>query len=119
MRTRYLVNDECYAARKPFIFAAVYQFEMQLSVFDFRQQKVPCYRCVFPQNTTVNAPSCEQAGVLGVTPGVAGMLQATEAIKLITGIGDVVSGRLFTWNLKTLQQKMLKFGLRNGCQHGQ
>ena len=119
METRYLVNDYCYAASIPFIFAAVHQFDIQLSVFDFRQPDSACYRCLFPQRETNTPLNCEQAGVLGVTPGLAGILQATEAIKLITGTGDLISGRLLNWNIKTQQQKMLKFSRRSSCQHGQ
>ncbi|WP_395374925.1 ThiF family adenylyltransferase [Marinicella sp. W31] len=119
MATRYLVNDHCYAASIPFIFAAVHQFEIQLSVFDFRHPKSACYRCVFPENDSASPPNCDQAGVLGVTPGLAGVLQATEAIKLITETGDLISGSLLSWNIKTQQQKMLKFMRRSDCQHGQ
>lgn len=94
---RYLLNDACVKLAKPLIYGAVHRFEGQVSVFDAGRQRgrAPCYRCLFPEPPPAEAaPNCAEAGVLGVLPGVIGLLQATEAIKLILGIGDSLAGRL-------------------------
>lgn len=94
---RYLLNDACVQLGKPLVYGAVHRFEGQVSVFDAGRKRgnAPCYRCLFPQPPPAEfAPNCSEAGVLGVLPGVIGMLQATEAIKLILGIGQPLSGRL-------------------------
>ena len=94
---RYLLNDACVKLGKPLVYGAVHRFEGQLSVFDAGRQRgvAPCYRCLFPEPPPPEAaPNCAEAGVLGVLPGVIGLLQATEAIKLILGIGEPLTGRL-------------------------
>ncbi|MFC0677775.1 molybdopterin-synthase adenylyltransferase MoeB [Lysobacter korlensis] len=94
---RYLVNDACVKLGKPLVYGAVHRFEGQASVFDAgrRRGQAPCYRCLFPEPPPPEAaPNCAEAGVLGVLPGVIGLVQATEAIKLILGIGDSLAGRL-------------------------
>lgn len=94
---RYLLNDACVKLGKPLVYGAVHRFEGQVSVFDAGRHRghAPCYRCLFPEPPPPEAaPNCAEAGVLGVLPGVIGLLQATEAIKLILGIGDPLSGRL-------------------------
>jgi molybdopterin/thiamine biosynthesis adenylyltransferase/rhodanese-related sulfurtransferase len=94
---RYLLNDACVKLGKPLVYGAVHRFEGQLSVFDAGRQRgvAPCYRCLFPEPPPPEAaPNCAEAGVLGVLPGVIGLLQATEAIKLILGIGEPLAGRL-------------------------
>lgn len=95
--TRYLINDACVKLGLPNVHGAVYRFEGQVSVFwpGRPQRPGPCYRCLFPQPPPPEfAPSCAEAGVLGVLPGVIGLLQATEAIKLLLGIGEPLVGRL-------------------------
>jgi molybdopterin/thiamine biosynthesis adenylyltransferase/rhodanese-related sulfurtransferase len=96
-QTRYLLNDACVHLGKPLVYGAVHRFEGQASVFDagrFRGAK-PCYRCLFPAPpSAAEAPNCAEAGVLGVLPGVIGLLQATEALKLLLGIGSPLAGRL-------------------------
>jgi len=95
--TRYLVNDACVKLRIPNVHGSVYRFEGQVSVFwPARPQRPgPCYRCLYPEPPPPQyAPSCAEAGVLGVLPGVIGLLQATEAIKLLLGIGEPLVGRL-------------------------
>ncbi|HEY0972221.1 MAG TPA: molybdopterin-synthase adenylyltransferase MoeB [Gemmatimonadales bacterium] len=94
-QTRYLTNDACVLLGKPNVFGSVFRFEGQASVFAVPGG--PCYRCLFrepPPPGTV--PTCEQAGVLGVLPGLIGMIQATETIKLALGLGDTLSGKLLT-----------------------
>lgn len=91
--TRYLVNDACVLERKPNVYASVLKFAGQLSVFS--TEHGPCYRCLFPEPPAPGTvPSCAEAGVLGVVPGLLGVLQATEAIKLLTGLGTPTVGRL-------------------------
>ncbi|MBL8263878.1 MAG: molybdopterin-synthase adenylyltransferase MoeB [Xanthomonadaceae bacterium] len=94
---RYLLNDACVRHGKPLVYGAVHRFEGQASVFDAgrRRGQAPCYRCLFPEPPPPEAaPNCAEAGVLGVLPGLVGLVQATEAIKLILGIGTSLSGRL-------------------------
>ena len=98
---RYLLNDACVKLAKPLVYGAVHRFEGQLSVFDAGRHRgeAPCYRCLFPEPPPPDAaPNCSEAGVLGVLPGVVGLLQATEAIKLILGIGDSLTGRLLQFD---------------------
>src|SRR5882724_2373410 len=95
--TRYLVNDACVLADRPFVYGAVQGFEGQASVFNWRGS--PTYRCLFPEPPEPGTvPNCAEAGVLGVLPGLIGLLQATETIKLLTGIGEPLAGKLFLWN---------------------
>ena len=94
---RYLVNDASLHLRVPVVHGSVYRFEGQASVF--RPYAGPCYRCLFPQPPPPElAPNCAEAGVLGVLPGTIGMIQATEAVKLILGIGETLAGRLLTYD---------------------
>ena len=98
---RYLLNDACVKLGKPLVYGAVHRFEGQASVFDAGRHRgsAPCYRCLFPEPPPPeSAPNCAEAGVLGVLPGVIGLLQATEAIKLLLGIGDPLRGRLLQFD---------------------
>jgi sulfur-carrier protein adenylyltransferase/sulfurtransferase len=95
--TRYLVNDACVLLGKPDVYGSIYRFEGQASVFDAR--KGPCYRCLFPEPPPPDAvPSCAEAGVLGVLPGLIGTVQATEALKLLLGMGESLVGRLLLFD---------------------
>lgn len=95
--TRYTLNDAAVRAAKPVVHASVFRFEGQLTVFV--PFEGPCYRCLYPTPPPPElAPGCSVAGVLGVVPGVMGLLQATEAIKLILGLGDPLIGRLLIWD---------------------
>jgi sulfur-carrier protein adenylyltransferase/sulfurtransferase len=95
--TRYLVNDVCVLTGKPNVYGSIFRFEGQLSVFDARHG--PCYRCLFPEPPPAGlVPSCAEGGVLGVLPGTIGTLQATEALKLILGIGQPLIGKLMIYD---------------------
>lgn len=95
--TRYTLNDACVRARMPVVHASVFRFEGQLTVFV--PFDGPCYRCLYPTPPPPElAPGCSVAGVLGVVPGIMGLLQATEAIKLILGLGEPLVGRLLIWD---------------------
>ncbi|MBI1852049.1 MAG: molybdopterin-synthase adenylyltransferase MoeB [Planctomycetes bacterium] len=95
--TRYLVNDVCVMLGKPNVFGSVFKFEGQVAVF--RPPADPCYRCLFTESPERGlVPDCGEAGVLGVLPGVVGALQATEAIKLVTGAGDLLTGRMLLYD---------------------
>jgi molybdopterin/thiamine biosynthesis adenylyltransferase/rhodanese-related sulfurtransferase len=95
--TRYLVNDAALRLGKPVIHASIFRFEGQITVFPANGS--PCYRCLYPQPPPAEeAPSCAEAGVLGVLPGIMGVLQATEAIKLVLGLGETLAGRLVVYD---------------------
>ncbi|CAM4230301.1 HesA/MoeB/ThiF family protein [Gillisia limnaea] len=96
--TKFLINDACILTGKPWIYASVYKNEGQISVFNY--QDGPSYRCLFPK-TARQEVSCEATGVLGVTPGILGMLQAAEVLKIILGAGNVLSGKLKLINILT------------------
>ncbi len=99
--TRYLVNDACVLVARPLVYGAIHGFEGQASVFNWRGG--PTYRCLFPEPPEPGTvPDCAEAGVLGVLPGLIGTVQATEAIKLLTGLGETLSGRLLMWNVLTM-----------------
>jgi len=95
--TRYLTNDLCVLTGKPNVYGSIYRFDGQVSVFD--ATRGPCYRCLFPEPPPPGlVPSCAEGGVLGVLPGTIGTIQASEALKLILGIGDPLIGRLLLYN---------------------
>ena len=100
--SRYLINDACYFAKKPNIHASIFRFDGQISVFC--TENGACYRCLFPEIPEKDAiPNCAQAGVLGVLPGLLGVMQATEALKLIVGCGNPLINRLLTVNALEMQ----------------
>ena len=106
--TRYLVNDACVVLGKPLVFGAIFKFEGQVSVFNY--QSGPTYRCLFPRPPAPGeAPSCAEIGVLGVLPGLIGTMQATEALKIILEIGDVLSGRLLVVDALAMRFQTLRF----------
>jgi molybdopterin/thiamine biosynthesis adenylyltransferase/rhodanese-related sulfurtransferase len=105
--TRYLVNDACVLAGKPNVHGSIFQFEGQATVF--YPGKGPCYRCLYPEPPPAEmAPSCAEAGVLGVLPGLIGVIEALEAIKIILGKGDTLVGRLVHFNTLTMEINTLK-----------
>jgi sulfur-carrier protein adenylyltransferase/sulfurtransferase len=112
--TRYLVNDACVLLGKPNVYGSIYRFEGQVSVFDARRG--PCYRCLYPEPPPPNlVPSCAEAGVLGVLPGVVGLLQATEAMKLLLGVGDPLVGRLLLYDALEMRFRELKIRKNPEC----
>ncbi len=115
---RYLLNDACVKLGKPLVYGAVHRFEGQVSVFDAGRHRgvAPCYRCLFPQPPPPEAaPNCSEAGVLGVLPGVIGVLQATEVIKLILGIGEPLAGRLLQFDALALRFRETRLAADPDC----
>ena len=116
--TRYLLNDACVGLAKPMVYAAVERFNGQISVFDAGRHRgiSPCYRCLFPEAPAgVDAPNCAEAGVLGVLPGVMGLLQATEAIKLVLNIGKTLSGRLLQFDALSMRFSEIYIPVDHDC----
>ncbi|QNH62456.1 molybdopterin-synthase adenylyltransferase MoeB [Hymenobacter sediminicola] len=106
--TRYLLNDACVSLNRPLVSGAIYKFEGQVSVFNY--QGGPTYRCLFPQPPAASeAPNCEDTGVLGVLPGLIGTAQATETLKVVLGIGELLVGRLWMLDALSFQTRILKF----------
>ena len=109
--TRYLVNDACVILKKPFIYGALHGYEGQVSVFNY--EGGPTYRCLFPNMPNENeVPNCNEHGVLGIIPGIIGNLQALEATKVITEIGEVLSGKLFIFDGLHQSYQKIKFKLQ-------
>jgi molybdopterin/thiamine biosynthesis adenylyltransferase/rhodanese-related sulfurtransferase len=113
LSTRYLVNDACVLLRRPLVSAAIHRFEGQ--AMTYLPEQGPCYRCLFPASSAAEAPSCAEAGVLGVLPGVLGVLQATEAIKVLLGIGAPLVGRLMTFDALAMSWHEFHFQRRADC----
>jgi len=113
LSTRYLVNDACVLLGRPLISAAIHRFEGQLMTYV--PGRGPCYRCLFPQAADGVVANCAEAGVLGVLPGVLGTLEATEAIKLITGVGTPLIGRLLTYDALELRFQEFRVERRRDC----
>ncbi len=112
--TRYLSNDACVILRKPLVSAAIHRFEGQAMTYVPGQG--PCYRCLFPEPPADGlVPNCAEAGVLGVLPGVMGVIQATEAIKLIVGVGEPLVGRFLTYNALDMRFGEFRFSRRSDC----
>jgi molybdopterin/thiamine biosynthesis adenylyltransferase/rhodanese-related sulfurtransferase len=105
--TKYLINDAAVLLGKTNIYGSIFRFDGQVSTFVPREG--PCYRCLYPEPTPPElAPSCDEAGVLGVLPGVVGMIQATEAIKVLIGCGDPLKGRLLTYDALSMNFKTFR-----------
>jgi len=105
---RYLVNDATQMLGKPLVYGSIYQFEGQATVF-LPGRDSPCYRCLFPQPPPAGSvPNCAEAGVFGVLPGIVGCIQATEAIKLITAIGNPLVGRLLIFDALDMDFQTVK-----------
>ena len=112
--TRYLVNDACVLRQKPNIYGSIFRFEGQASVF--ATQDGPCYRCLYPEPPPPGlVPSCAEGGVLGILPGVIGTLQATEAIKVILGVGEPLIGRFLIFDALRMRFRELKLRKDPDC----
>jgi adenylyltransferase/sulfurtransferase len=112
--TRYLVNDACVKLGKPNVYGSIFRFEGQLSVFHAKEG--PCYRCMFPEPPPPGlVPSCAEGGVLGILPGTIGTLQATEAIKLILGIGEPMIGKMLLYDALEMSFTTIKVRKNPAC----
>jgi adenylyltransferase/sulfurtransferase len=112
--TRYLVNDACVLLGKPYVYGSIFRFDGQVTVFDSKNG--PCYRCLYPSPPPPGlVPSCAEGGVLGILPGIIGSLQALEAIKLIIGEGDPLTGRLLLFDALKLKFRELKLHKNPDC----
>ena len=112
--TRYLVNDACVLAGKPLVDGSIFMFDGQATVFDAKRG--PCYRCLFPTPPPPGeVPSCQEAGVLGVLPGIIGSIQAIEAIKLILNKGDSLIGRLLLFDALAMEFREVKVDKNPDC----
>ncbi len=112
--TRYLVNDACVLEGKPLIYASIFQFEGQATVFN--HEGGPCYRCLYPEPPPPGfAPSCAEGGVLGVLPGVIGVIQATETVKIILGKGSTLAGRLLLYDALDMKFREMKLRRDPAC----
>jgi molybdopterin/thiamine biosynthesis adenylyltransferase/rhodanese-related sulfurtransferase len=112
--TRYLTNDVAVFLGKPNVYASIYRFDGQVSVFDAKEG--PCYRCLFPEPPPPGlVPSCAEGGVLGVLPGTIGTLQATEALKVLLGIGEPLIGKLLLYNALDMTFDFVKLKKNPNC----
>jgi len=112
--TRYLVNDACVILKKPNVYGSIFRFEGQASVFAYPGG--PCYRCLYPEPPPPGlVPSCAEGGVLGILPGIIGLIQATEAVKLILGTGEPLVGRLLLYDALGMRFRELKLRRNPDC----
>jgi len=112
--TRYLVNDACVLLGKPNVYGSIFRFEGQATVFGYPDG--PCYRCLYPEPPPPGlVPSCAEGGVLGILPGVVGLIQATEAVKLILGVGQPLVGRLLLYDALSMRFRELKLRKNPDC----
>ena len=117
-KSRYAISDACAALGIPWLYGAVHRFDGQVSFFNASRKAGigPCYRCLFPETEQGhNAPNCVEAGVLGVAPGIIGVIQATEALKHLLGIGDSLSGRLLSLDLLGMRFHESRFAQDPAC----
>lgn len=115
--TRYLLNDATVLSKKPVVHGSIFRFDGQVTVLDPRDEASPCYRCLFASPPPPElAPNCAEAGVLGVLPGMIGMIQATEAIKLVLGIGEPLVGRLLMYDARSMDFRTLRVKRSASCQ---
>ncbi len=112
--TRYLVNDACVLLKKPNVYGSIFRFEGQSTIFAYPGG--PCYRCLYPEPPPPGlVPSCAEGGVLGILPGMIGIMQATEAVKLILGIGEPLVGRLVLYDALAMRFRELKLRRNPEC----
>ena len=113
--TRHALNRACVAERKPLVSGAAIRFDAQLMVFDLRTSDAPCYACLFPEDSEVEEVQCSQMGVFAPLTGVAGALQAMEAIKLVCGVGESLSGRLLLLDAMSAEWRTVRVAKDPGC----
>jgi sulfur-carrier protein adenylyltransferase/sulfurtransferase len=112
--TRYLVNDACVLLKKPNVYGSIFRFEGQATVFAYEDG--PCYRCLYPEPPPPGlVPSCAEGGVLGILPGVIGLIQATEAVKIILGVGETLKNRLLLYDALGMKFRELKLRRDADC----
>jgi len=112
--TRYLINDACVLLKKPNVYGSIFRFEGQATIFAYPGG--PCYRCLYPEPPPPGlVPSCAEGGVLGILPGTVGLIQATEAVKLILGIGEPLIGRLLLYDALAMRFRELKLRRNSEC----
>src|SRR5213075_3361879 len=113
--TRHAVNRACVQHRKPLVSGAAIRFDAQVMVFDLRKRDAPCYACLFPEAAQVEAVQCSQMGVFAPLTGMVGSIQAMEAIKLIVGVGESLSGRLLLIDAAAADWRTVKVSKDSGC----
>lgn len=112
--TRYLVNDACVLLKKPNVYGSIFRFEGQATVFAYEDG--PCYRCLYPEPPPPGlVPSCAEGGVLGILPGLIGLIQATEAVKIILGVGETLKNRLLLYDALHMRFRELKLKRDRNC----
>jgi len=112
--TRFLINDACVILNKPNVYASIFRFEGQATIF--AAEGGPCYRCLYPEPPPPGlVPSCAEGGVLGILPGVVGLIQATEVVKLILGAGEPLIGRLMLYDALAMRFRELKLRKNPEC----
>src|ERR1700723_1116315 len=112
--TRYLVNDACVLLKKPNVYGSIFRFEGQATVFAYEDG--PCYRCLYPEPPPPGlVPNCAEGGVLGILPGIIGVIQATETVKLILGVGETLKGRLLLYDALGMKFRELKLRRDKDC----
>lgn len=106
--TRYLINDAAVVFNKPMVYAGIYKFQAQVSVFNY--ENGPTYRCLFPEKDNIEqCRPCSETGVLSATVGLAGLYQTNETLKILLGVGDILSGKLLVFDSRTVNHKLISF----------
>jgi molybdopterin/thiamine biosynthesis adenylyltransferase len=113
--TRHLLNRACVRLRRPLVSGAAIRFDAQLMVFDLRDPASPCYACLFPENGEVEEVQCSVMGVFAPVTGVIGAMQAMEALKLLTGIGESLNGRLLLLDAKSADWRSVRVNKDAAC----
>ena len=113
--TRHAINRACVHHRKPLVSGAAIRFDGQISVFDLRRDEAPCYHCLFPEGEDVEEVRCAVMGVFAPLTGIIGTVQAAEALKLVAGIGDSLSGRLLLLDALEMEWRTVRFKKDAGC----
>lgn len=111
--TRYLLNDVCVLLNKPLVYGAIYQYEGQVAVWNVLNEdgtRTPHYRDVFPEVDAAQIPNCAEGGVIPTLAGIIGCMQANEAIKFITGVGDLLAGKILMFDAQAMQSRVIKIG---------